>query len=289
MEACEKLDNRLESELKEKLAVPDIKYEGIKTSESLVKIHNLWVNDIHVEPTVDVEYDYFGEYYWTIKNDSEKMIMYFKKGIELGYVGSMIGLGRWFEHNNDFVNALHYYQMAAAKNDAFALCSIGVIHKKCGNIDVAIEFLEKALMMNDVDAAYFLGDIYDKIDPVISLKYLTIGAEMGDVVALSALIGKLPSNKLLFLALKVEDKAMINKMFAHFIHDNEKITDEIIGELLNTEDNVLPQFLLAYKQLLANKFDILGHAFKYAPTQSGFEEAKNDYIEVLTHPERFIT
>jgi len=289
MEASEKLDGRLESELKAKFIEHNLQYNGVETNESLKKLHDLWVNDVHVEPENAVEYDYFADYYWKIKGNKDRMMLYYLKAIELGRVDAMAGLGGWYESQNDFTNALKYYRMAADKNDAFALCSIGVVHKKLGNIDAAIESLEKALMMNDTDAAFFLGDIYAKIDAVISIKYFTIGAEMGDIVCIEALIGKISSGKLLALAIKHKNKAKINQTFSHFIQDNEKITDEIINELLQCNDNILPQFLLAYKQLLTSKFDILGHAFKYAPTQSGFEEAKNDYIEVLTHPERFIT
>ena len=53
---------------------------------------------------------YIGLFYFKVLENSEKMILFFEKAIELNEPNSCYYLGHYYEKKNDYINMLYYWQ-----------------------------------------------------------------------------------------------------------------------------------------------------------------------------------
>src|SRR3989304_2324530 len=84
----------------------------IKNEESIKKIHNLFFNNIFVEPENVIEYLYFGWYYHYVKEDYDQMKKYYLMAIDKGNCYAMNSLADYYKKIKDYDQMKKYYSMA---------------------------------------------------------------------------------------------------------------------------------------------------------------------------------
>ena len=78
----------------------------------------------------------------------------------------MVELGSYYYEQRDFSLALKYYEMAAEKNNLYAIANLGYIwyYGRTGTKDYekAFMYFNRAMQMGDMVAAYKVADMYKK-------------------------------------------------------------------------------------------------------------------------------
>src|SRR5438552_2937590 len=93
-------------------------YVNIDTKDSLIKIHNLLINNIIFEPLTSIELLYLAIYYREISQNYELMKKYYLMAIDKGNSDAMNNLGYYYdkiEENYDLMKK--YYLMAIEKRN----------------------------------------------------------------------------------------------------------------------------------------------------------------------------
>ena len=111
----------------------------IDDENSLRKIYDLFIDDIFVEPELDIEFLYYG-YYFNGKGDYEQMKRYYFIAIYKGYSEAMFRLGNFYYEQNDFKNMKIYLKMAIEKKDSSAANRFGCYYYEHKNYDKALKY-----------------------------------------------------------------------------------------------------------------------------------------------------
>ena len=105
----------MEQELIQFLRLHNLIYVQITNSDSLIKIHNLFINNminICNQDISDGELLFYYGVYYRLKSDTTKMVEYYLKSIDCGNSCAMINCAEWYNKQNMHDVAQKYYLMA---------------------------------------------------------------------------------------------------------------------------------------------------------------------------------
>jgi len=199
-----------------------INYLKIENKNSLEKIYNLFKNKIFEEPTIDLEYSYYGVYYYIEKN-YDLMKKYFSMAIELNYSHAMNSLAFYYkniEKNYDLMKK--YYLMSIGLNNSHAMNNIGVYYQTVEkNYDLMKKYFLMAIELNYSKPMFNLAHYYKNIEKNYDLmkKYYLMAIELNHFKAMTNLASYYKNveknydlmKKYLLMAIELNDfKAMTN-------------------------------------------------------------------------------
>lgn len=162
----------------------DFRYDDIKNVKNnniLVRIYNLFANDVLFEPLGPVEMLNMGKYYY-LKKDNDNAKKYFLMAIDNGCDMGYFWMGEYYSTNEDYENMAKYLSIGVEKNDIACAIVLGHFYDSIGDYSNTIKYLEKTTKENDLDEIRILGYAYFQIkDYNNALKYYFKGYEMGDI------------------------------------------------------------------------------------------------------------
>jgi TPR repeat protein len=253
----------------------NIEYIPIDDTQLLIKIYNLFRSEIIFDPTNGIEYGYIGLYYECVKKDHINAVKYYLIAIEHNNVAAMYNLALYYDNIKDHVNMEKYYLMATKHG--------------C------------------VNAMYNLARYYDYIKDYVNMeKYYLMATEHGCVNAMNHLVVYYKRDKKdIFKPIELYIKNHAPKLFASKnlgrLVDRIKIMDEIkeiwkskldtdqnkclIELLLSFElqpDDDVPTSLRICIGSMQHNIDIMKLHFEYTLNGKGYEDAKEDFINLIT-------
>jgi len=258
----------------------DLKYVKIENENSLEKIYNLFKNNIFEEPSTDVEYYYYGNYYDEIEENYDLMKKYYLMAIELNHSYAMYNLAQHYQYpEKNYELMKKYYLMAIELNHSYAMYNLasyyGYTEK---NYDLMKKYFLMAIELNNSNAMYWLADYYKYTEKNYDLmkKYYLMAIELNDSDAMYDL-GQYYENTednydSSFVELyKYEDKEDIIKLFNNKFKNNINLDQKYyysflqwksenrsntvkIKQYILRKTNIFPKY---YNEKYLNHFNII--------------------------------
>jgi TPR repeat protein len=117
--------------LKKKFKECGVTYYTLENTQSIMKIHNLFIHDKMFEPVNDSEYNHVGLYYEKIKKDYINAEKYYIIATEGNNVNAMNNLAIYYDYmKKDYTNAKKYYIMAIDRGDGDAMNNLAFYYEK---------------------------------------------------------------------------------------------------------------------------------------------------------------
>lgn len=222
--------------------------------------------------------------------DNDNFIKYSLLAIELGKTAAMTNLGFHYRTIKDYDNMFKYHMMAIELGEKLSMFDLGIYYVEIKDYDNAIKYLIMAANLKLIAAMTQLVRCYAlKGDHSNTKKYLLLLITENELSCVDILLDKFNDPNIL-LDLFVANEKLFN---------NEKYVDKIINRLIEvikqngiTIDLIAiieyidlkyffdkDKLLLAYKQLLMEKINLLDLHFNYSPDGQGYKQAKEDFIE----------
>lgn len=138
----------------------------IHNPESIGKIYNLFVNDVHDatnEPKTGEECNYYGLYYELIKEDFFSAKKYYLEAVEHTDLNSMSNLGRLYHYGyKDFDKAKHFYMMGIEHKHGPSMSNFGWYFEDVEHDFVQMEkYYRMAIEHGDSCGIRNLADYYE--------------------------------------------------------------------------------------------------------------------------------
>lgn len=232
----------------------------IPDSNILENIFQLYFN--RVENCIDnpICYYYYGLYH-QINSNYDKMKDYYEKSLQQNMYISLNNLGCYYQ--NQCVNyklAKEYYMKAIEKGICISICNMAFLYEKKGKYDKSEKYLLMGVDRCHAKCINLLERYYIKQKNKIGLLKL---------YAKTRQVGKY--------------MAIVNEYFLEEKENNDIII-AIIETLENMEiQNESPNGIKFIKKLLCHQIDIMKLHFEYTVNGKGYDEAKKDYINLLTN------
>ena len=156
----------------------EIKNKIKLTNLSINKIFNLYILNKYENPTKDYEYIYYAQYY-KINNNINKMIEFYKLGIECNDIECMDNLARYYENIKEYDNMLKYYIMAIDNNCIHSMDNLALYYKDIMDYDNMIKYYLIGIEYNNINCMINLANYYKEINNNHNmLKYLHMAADI---------------------------------------------------------------------------------------------------------------
>ncbi len=114
-------------------------YIKINNKQSIKKIYDLYFNDKEGKCETDIEFLYFGVYYYIHKN-TDNMMKYYMLAIEKENSCAMYNLGNYYKKQKDYDNMMKYYMLAIEKGNSYAMCDLGIYYCKQKDYDNMMKY-----------------------------------------------------------------------------------------------------------------------------------------------------
>ena len=176
--------------LKKKLAEISFCYVPIENNESIIKIYNLFVNDIKFEPLTGIECNYMGVYYSEIVLNYDESEKYYLMAIDYGITIAMHNLAVFFKDLKKIDLAKKYFLMAIEFGSIPSIHRLASLYENLEEHENAEKYYLMAIQHGYVKSMNFLADFYKNIknDDINSVKYHRMAAENGNVNSIDWLI-----------------------------------------------------------------------------------------------------
>lgn len=229
-------------------------------------------------------------YYRNIK-DYRRMKKYGLMAINRGSVKAMNNLGCYYDDIEDYEQMQKYYLMAIKQNYAPSMFNLGLHYERAEkNYELAKKYYLMAIERGCRRSMYNLGLYYTNTEKDYQQmkKYHLMAAEKGLVYAVICLDNYYQNNKVPTIdVLTFYDRYLPDKMDTAFKyltkHSNysPEVVDFISKCDLSKYSCDVPEYVSIIHQLAKTKLDLLETHFKYMPGETGYQQAKKDYLEQI--------
>ncbi|MDR1597344.1 MAG: sel1 repeat family protein [Holosporales bacterium] len=128
-----------------------------------------------------------------VEMDRDKALECYRKAFDLGWVESAYAIGRMYEDEENYAEAMTWYTIAAENGDPYAQYGVATFYA-CGigveiDEEVAFEWCKKAAEQGLPNAQYNLGMMFlNRDDPKAAKRWLKLSADAGYEMAQEALV-----------------------------------------------------------------------------------------------------
>lgn len=213
--------------------------------------------------TGDVSIDLTSNFIQAKKN-YKNLAEHYDTAIENGYVDAINRMANYYKYiEKDDVNSVKYYLMAIDHGDVFAMYNLACHYEEINNFEDAIKYYLMAIDHGSGAALEKLFAHYkNRGDIILGLK---LCIENDSLIDRKKIINEI--NKIWIATLDAKQ----NKCFMEILSGFEFMPDDEIPTLLRT-----------FSKLLKENVDVMKLHFEYTIQGKGFNEAKNDFIDMLT-------
>lgn len=241
------------------------------------------------------------------ENDGENnMIKYYLMAVEKeGNVDVMVQLGNYYNLKYDDESTMKYYLMAINKGNYEAMKNLANYYKNIGNEEQLLKYSlmaddQQRLDIENESTSYYNNGISDAMNNLINyyeknddmenmIKYEFMDLKNRKTTLCKERIEFYIDNDLIdhFIefCIKIDDRKTlikIIKMYMKSYTGKSKKLNDIILSLNEEELDNLPNYINIYYNLLQNQLEMIDIHVKYAPSGTGYQEAKASFLEQLT-------
>ena len=233
--------------------------------------------------------------------DDDTIKNYYLEHMKLGCTASMKIYARLYQRQRQHDNSEKYYLMAIDLGDVCAMYLLANYYyrKQEKDLEKAEKYYVMAFNHGFIKAAIKLGKIYEKKENHENVvKYYLIAIDHGDQKAFSNLMfyyNKTNIIQSLKLQIKypksVERKAIVNTI--NIIWTKKLLKSDQIEEFIEillafefNKDDDIPIMIKTFINLLGQKIDSMKLHFDYSIQGKGFDDAKHDFINLISNPNK---
>ena len=231
------------------------------------------------------------DYFIKVKQ-SDEAIYYWKKSINLGSILGIARLGRYYELNKQFVDAISIYRLGVIKGDTTSMVQLGLIYyDKLKNYDHAFEVWSLGASKDDLVCIYNMGFCYQiKNDIESSIGCWIRSGNMGHKDSIIKVLEYYLKNnnmeRCIYWLSKLDEKdKLIQNIYEYLNVKNtaEPTKDflEILSNLKEEDLKDIPLYLKIIIRLLKQNLERVFFHCEYKPNGGGYNEVKNEYLKTL--------